>query len=202
MDQFLAERRQNLQVQIVVLLPVSSLRHANQENDARIFAGFRSPGNRCLEAGKGDERLADALRFRMRHGNAINRVGGERCLALQYRLLISVGIQNTAVFKMGQTADDVFLCRKRIFRKNNQLFIKQEHRSFLMSTCPMQELREELSARHRKSTALHMRRTPRRYFQTDSAISLMKRSLFHCSSSVRMLPSSVEEKPHWGLRQS
>jgi hypothetical protein len=41
----------------------------------------------------------------------------------------------------------------------------------------------------------------RRYFSPhiSSAISLMNRSLSHCCSSLRILPSSVEAKPHCGL---
>ena len=38
--------------------------------------------------------------------------------------------------------------------------------------------------------------------QTDCAVSTMRRSLSHCCSSVRALPSEVEEKPHCGERQS
>ena len=38
--------------------------------------------------------------------------------------------------------------------------------------------------------------------QTSRAISTTRRTLAHCSSSVMMLPSSVEEKPHCGERQS
>ena len=34
---------------------------------------------------------------------------------------------------------------------------------------------------------------------TSSATSTMRRSLAHCSSSARTLPSSVEAKPHWPL---
>ncbi len=37
------------------------------------------------------------------------------------------------------------------------------------------------------------------HFQISSAISLINRSFAHCCSSVRILPSSVEAKPHWGL---
>jgi hypothetical protein len=38
--------------------------------------------------------------------------------------------------------------------------------------------------------------------QTSFAISMMRESFFHCSSSASVLPSSVEAKPHWGERQS
>src|SRR5205085_7023934 len=38
--------------------------------------------------------------------------------------------------------------------------------------------------------------------QTSSANSTIIRSFAHCSSSARMLPSSVEAKPHCGDRQS
>src|SRR5205085_9639537 len=37
--------------------------------------------------------------------------------------------------------------------------------------------------------------------QTSSAISTIMRSFAHCSSSARMLPSSLEAKPHCGDRQ-
>src|SRR5262249_940548 len=40
------------------------------------------------------------------------------------------------------------------------------------------------------------------YPHTSSAISTMSRSFAHCSSSARILPSSVEAKPHCGDRQS
>ena len=38
--------------------------------------------------------------------------------------------------------------------------------------------------------------------QTDCAVSTIRRSLSHCCSSVRALPSEVEENPHCGERQS
>jgi hypothetical protein len=38
--------------------------------------------------------------------------------------------------------------------------------------------------------------------QTSSAVSTTSRSLASCSSSVSALPSTVDEKPHWGERQS
>jgi hypothetical protein len=38
--------------------------------------------------------------------------------------------------------------------------------------------------------------------QTSDATSTMRASLAFCSSTVRALPSTVEEKPHWGDRQS
>ncbi len=38
--------------------------------------------------------------------------------------------------------------------------------------------------------------------QTSSATSTIKASFAHCSSSVSVLPSTVEEKPHCGDRQS
>ena len=37
---------------------------------------------------------------------------------------------------------------------------------------------------------------------TSSAISTIMRSFAHCSSSARILPSSLEAKPHCGDRQS
>src|SRR5699024_671759 len=40
------------------------------------------------------------------------------------------------------------------------------------------------------------------YDQTSSAIFTTCPSFFHCSSSVSRFPSSVEAKPHWGLRAS
>src|SRR5215469_8433240 len=40
------------------------------------------------------------------------------------------------------------------------------------------------------------------YCQTSSPISTIIRNLAHCSSSARMLPSSVEAKPHCGDRQN
>ncbi len=41
------------------------------------------------------------------------------------------------------------------------------------------------------------------YFpHTSSATSTMRRSFAHCSSSVSVLPSSVEAKPHWPEMQS
>ena len=57
----------------------------------------------------------------------------------------------------------------------------------------------------------HGRRCPRerdtaydrcRHPQTSSATSTISRSFAHCSSSARILPSSVEAKPHCGERQS
>jgi hypothetical protein len=38
--------------------------------------------------------------------------------------------------------------------------------------------------------------------QMSSAVSTTRRSLATSSSKVRLLPSTVEEKPHWGDRQS
>jgi hypothetical protein len=40
------------------------------------------------------------------------------------------------------------------------------------------------------------------YPHTSSAVSTTRRSLAACCSRVRALPSTVEEKPHWGERQS
>src|SRR5690606_6532129 len=40
------------------------------------------------------------------------------------------------------------------------------------------------------------------YPHTSSAIARTSRSFAHCCSSVSRLPSSVEEKPHCGERQS
>jgi hypothetical protein len=38
--------------------------------------------------------------------------------------------------------------------------------------------------------------------QTSSAVSTTRRSFAACSSALRLLPSTVEEKPHCGERQS
>ena len=40
------------------------------------------------------------------------------------------------------------------------------------------------------------------YPHTSSAISLTKLIFFHCSSSVKILPSSVEANPHWVLKHN
>ena len=44
--------------------------------------------------------------------------------------------------------------------------------------------------------------SPQASSQTSAAIETISSSLAFCSSSVRSLPSKVEEKPHCGLRQS
>src|SRR6185295_5725840 len=47
----------------------------------------------------------------------------------------------------------------------------------------------------------HVSSAPGRHFHTSRATSTMRSSLRHCSSSVRLLPWCVLEKPHWGERQ-
>ena len=97
---------------------------------------------------------------------------------------------------------------KAALRRERQLIQRHVFRGFLDTAFDLGSSRPLFEVTRPSTTVLSLgsirngSKPPARRPQISSASSTIIRSLAHCSSSARILPSSVEAKPHCGDRHS